>query len=132
MRRQWTGNSEGLCTLPGCVDTISNGTGDLCHLLLGPCNALSDLHKFFLEQLHHLLSPLPLFCVAVTDLLNKLDMNTVDFFLDPGTTKLVRGLADPECKKSLLPLLYQWSCNIVWAVHACCLYLLGLQHCLMC
>ena len=131
LRRHWTGNSEGLCSLPGCVDTTTNAVGDLCHLLLGPCNALSDLHMFFLKQLQVRLSSVPPFCVSAIDLLRKCDNNSVHFVLDPGTTEIVRGFPNPEGKKFLLPILYQWSRNIIWAVHARRLRLLGLQHCLM-
>ena len=131
LRRHWTGNSEGLCSLPGCVDTTTNAVGDLCHLLLGPCNALSDLHMFFLKQLQVWLSSVPPFCVSAIDLLRKCDNNSVHFVLDPGTTEIVRGFPNPEGKKFLLPILYQWSRNIIWAVHARRLRLLGLQHCLM-
>ena len=101
-RRHCTGNIEGLYSLPGCVDTNSNDVGDLFHVLLGPWNALWP-SLFFLEHHQHLLSPLLLFCVYVIDLLHKLDRNSTDFFLGPGTTL---EFLDLEGKQSPLPLLH--------------------------
>ena len=109
--RHWTtSNPNGLCRLPGCVDS----PGDLLHILLH-CPALSDARAKAICHWSAFMVPRPwLLPIVANYTLHCDDRLQLQFLLDPSCLPLViaSSQANPEVLNSCLYLARTWNFTI--------------------
>ena len=121
LRRHWSGDSSGLCQIPGCTGE----PGTLLHIATGQCAGLTSarvravaLWQIFLRD-NELIFPL------IRDFSLGDPQHFLEFLVDPTTRPKVISLAQIHSKKDILSKLCYMTRTWLFAMHKERLKLLG-------